>query len=211
VLRGLDINGKFRAAPAKEYPPEFCKLIAAAMHDFVVQHLPSSSCSFEEDCTELNAKLSKFYMPLDPYYEAHVTGAIGQDFANSTSRPKTARQLAKQADKELYTINFHVPSVPHQEKLELKPTGIPIGTVPIGAAVLQNTPNSEGLRALARAKRVRLFTSTHFGSDAGAMKVNHFSSVSEAEPLGSGACAATRPTLVSAAVHQGAGSNAVTM
>jgi len=45
VLRGVNSEGKFRTAPAKEYPAEFCKLIASAMHDFVVLYLSSGTCS----------------------------------------------------------------------------------------------------------------------------------------------------------------------
>ena len=186
VLRGLDINGKFKTAPAKEYPPVFCKLIAAAMHDYVVQYLPSSSASFAEDCTELNEKLSKFYMPLDPYNEAHVTGAIGQDFAQSTSRPMTARQLAKREDKELYTINF--PTPPHQVNRE-EAASQASQSNNAATVVLQNTPPSataQSTAALKRARTVRAYASTHFGSDAGHKKPAFLSSDPEAEPVGFG-------------------------
>jgi len=93
----------------------------------------------EED--ELGKKLAKFYMPLDPYLDAHQSGAIGQDFAASTARPKTARQLAKQADRELYTVNM--PSSPHQAESES----------PQPEVVVEDTPITENMRAEIRKKR----------------------------------------------------------
>jgi len=104
VLCGLDEHGKFRTAPAKEYPEQFCKTIASAMHDFALLYLTPGSFRYEETSSELGTKLAKFYMPLDPYLAAHSSGEVGQDFAINTRKKKTARQLAREAAAELYTV-----------------------------------------------------------------------------------------------------------
>jgi len=145
VLRGVNSEGKFRTAPAKEYPAEICKLIASAMHDFVVLYLSSGTCYIPKEEDELGQKLAKFYMPLDPYLDAHQSGAIGQDFAASTARPKTARELAKQADRELYTVNM--PSSPHQAESESSFSS------PSREVVIEDTPITESMRAEIRKKR----------------------------------------------------------
>ena len=151
VLRGPDGDGKFKTAPAKEHPAQFCKTIASAMYDFVVMFLSTGILCFPEEETELCQKLAQFYMPLDPYLDAHTSGAIGQDFAVNTARPKTARQLAKQADRELYTVNKSV--TPHQAELE------DFSSLNLGypAVVVQDTPLSTEMRAEIRLKRDAAF------------------------------------------------------
>jgi len=74
------------------------------MHDFALLYLTPGSFSYEETSSELGTKLAKFYVPLDPYLAAHSSGEIGQDFAINTWKKKTARQLAREAEAELYTV-----------------------------------------------------------------------------------------------------------
>jgi hypothetical protein len=102
TLVGKDMNGRFRTAPAKEYPQPFCQVIALAMHDFVKEFTGAAPFDVEVD-NQIARTLAPFYTPLDPYLSTHTVGAYGADFVDAKPSKCKARRLA---DKDLYKVNF---------------------------------------------------------------------------------------------------------
>ena len=82
-LVGLDDQGNFRTAPAKQYPPALCEFLAASLHVSALSHFegsPSDQAPFSIGAADaLDCRLQQFHVPLDPYYEGHSWGAFGRD------------------------------------------------------------------------------------------------------------------------------------
>jgi hypothetical protein len=135
TLKGVDSNGRFLTSPAKEYPPEFSSFIASVFVDFIVRFVEPPSEPVEGTLPDLEEH-ARFYMPLDPYLDAHATGQFGEDFATSNylsvaERRKAAKKMRRKAERELYFVehpappDLEHPAPPDQDQAEtLEPHGL---------------------------------------------------------------------------------------
>ena len=75
TLRGVDDNGLFRTAPAKQYPRGMCSLLAKLAHGqfwAACRAMPPPPPLLEEFAQSV---LAQFYIPTDPYLEVQSFGA----------------------------------------------------------------------------------------------------------------------------------------
>jgi len=135
TLKGVDSNGRFLTSPAKEYPPEFSSFIASVFVDFIVRFVEPPSEPVEGTLPDLEEH-ARFYMPLDPYLDAHATGQFREDFATGNylsvaERRKAAKKMRRKAERELYFVEHPAPPAlehpapPDQDQAEtLEPHGL---------------------------------------------------------------------------------------
>ncbi len=76
VLTGRDAAGRFKTAPAKEYPPNMCRAMADSLRRFVHGHPPPALSDATSDLLG-NDEVAAFFVPLDPYHDV----GIGADCA----------------------------------------------------------------------------------------------------------------------------------
>ena len=123
VLRGLDEDGLFRTAPAKQYPRGLCSLLARlALGQFL------DSCSSNPPASPLldefsESVLSKFYVPTDYYTDS--VNSYGADLSVNTGTYKPLPQLpsgkAEAAELALATARANTHSA--MSKLVALPNG----------------------------------------------------------------------------------------
>ena len=109
VLEAKDRQGSFCTAPAKGYPKLFSKTTALAIRDIIEQYatLCANGDAHEVEHESLQAQLAHFYMPLDPYLDAHTAGAYGQDYAGHMVRTSTPAQRRRAEQLEEYSVDFN--------------------------------------------------------------------------------------------------------
>ena len=76
VLTGLTEEGVFRTSAAKQYPSRMCMVLAETFF----RGMPAGVCP-APGSPEPRDELSKFFMPLDPYFENHGWGNFAPDLA----------------------------------------------------------------------------------------------------------------------------------
>ena len=80
-LHGLDEHGQFRTAPSKQYPPDMCLLMANAACAYLHDTIPGMLGTTPPWEEIVGSKAFDFFVPLDPYLEAHAWGQFGGDRA----------------------------------------------------------------------------------------------------------------------------------
>ena len=85
-LMGRSADGGWKTAPAKQYPPGLCHLLASAAATQVARLLPDFErpsaaplCTVPAELADSWPEVAHFYLPLDPYCEAHQWGQFGLD------------------------------------------------------------------------------------------------------------------------------------
>lgn len=85
-LMGRSADGGWKTAPAKQYPPGLCHLLASAAATQVARLLPDFErpsaaplCAVPAELAEAWPEVAHFCLPLDPYCEAHQWGQFGLD------------------------------------------------------------------------------------------------------------------------------------
>ena len=85
-LMGRAADGGWKTAPAKQYPPGLCHLLASTAAAQVASVLPGGGKAEEmldyavpTIAAEAWPEVAHFYLPLDPFCEAQVWGQFGRD------------------------------------------------------------------------------------------------------------------------------------
>ena len=79
-LSGRDADGNFVTAPFKQYQSPLNKLLAQSFIDKLQLRMTPGPVEFES----VENIFTRFFVPLDPYYEGHKLGQYGQDCALHT-------------------------------------------------------------------------------------------------------------------------------
>ena len=83
ALTGLDANRCFKTAPSKQYPPRRCECMAAGVVNRISKVLHNGEVDWD---LFMQSPAAPFFMPLDPYLDAHAWGQYGSDNASSARR-----------------------------------------------------------------------------------------------------------------------------
>jgi len=80
-LIGVDENGAFRTAPAKQYPSDMCRFLAKLIVGRISKVLSQPKNMHEFYMPE---EIANFHTPLDPYDKDQVFGAYGMDYMHAS-------------------------------------------------------------------------------------------------------------------------------
>ena len=174
-LRGQDANGRFKTAPSKQYPPDMCGLMAKATGAYLQGIIPGKRGKMP--CWEeiVVTKAFDFFVPLDPYLEAHAWGQFGADCATGSHRgaiqPLSGHQRVD-ADEEgadsvelnaenpsAFSFDFADPIVPIGILLPEPQSIVPLAAQSTPAQILRTANNRIAAIAKKRAKSLTMVSS----------------------------------------------------
>ena len=104
-LHGLDAQGQFKTAPSKQYPSDMCMLMARATCEFLQDTIPAKRGTMPPWEEIVSSEAFQFFVPLDPFLEAHAWGQFGADCARSHN--------GHNAQAAAHGHNAQAPAAPH--------------------------------------------------------------------------------------------------